>query len=112
MKDPRPAASHRGGISTSTPSTDAISPPTAGEPAAFQHQDLVSAAECVREGRFPGTVAVGGINVGPPLGRKHRAQVVQALVRNAHKAAGIDVHCRTVHRIQHDFGHIRGTRDG
>jgi hypothetical protein len=54
--------------------------PADGEAAAFQHQDLVALGQNVGEGRFPGAVAVGDVDVGPALGVEHAGDVLQQAV--------------------------------
>ncbi len=85
--------------------------PAAREAAALQHQHRVAAREHVGERRLPAAVAVGGVDVDAALGAEDLLQVGHAAVGDADHLAGIDVHGRAMHGLQHLVGHVGGARD-
>jgi hypothetical protein len=56
-------------------------------------------------------MAVGDVNVGLAFGREQSGEIAQQAVGQLHHLLGIDVHRRTVHRLQHFVGHGGGPGD-
>ena len=86
--------------------------PADGEAAAFQHQHLVAARQHIGQRRFPGAVAVGGIDVDFAGGGKDASRSASRLVGQRDQRPGINIDRRPLHRLQHGIGHDGRTRNG
>ena len=85
--------------------------PGSRKEAIFQHEDLVAPGEHVDQRGFPGAVAIGGVDVDPPLTAEYLAEVLKAAGRYVHKRARIDVDRRSMHGIEDFVGHCGGARN-
>ena len=66
---------------------------------------MIAAGEDVDQGRFPGAVAVGGVDVGLALRVEQLAEIGESAFGDLEQRPGIDVHGGTVHGAKHLIGH-------
>jgi hypothetical protein len=86
--------------------------PADGEATALQHQDLVAARQHISEGRLPGAMTIGNVNICPAFGREDCAEIVEQPVSELHHGVGIDIQRRPMHGSQHFVWHGGRAGDG